>query len=59
MKFSHTEIYYDLWVKLLEFYNSFRAWMLSQIDAPATSHELVGLCKNPEDTISKWVACGG
>lgn len=59
MKFSLIEIYYDLWVKLLEFYKSFHARMLNKIDAPPNSHDWVGLYKNSEDAIPKWVACSG
>lgn len=55
-KFSFAEDYYDLWVKLLKYYEAFHERMRSQHDAQPISMEWVSLYKNPEEALPKWVA---
>lgn len=57
--FSLVEIYYDFWLKQMEFYVSYGDKMLGQCETPFTLQEWVGLYRNQECTLPKWVVCVG
>ena len=48
LKFSFVEVYYNLWIKLVEHYGLFCEGIRSQHGAKPTSHEWVGLYENAE-----------
>ena len=51
------EVHHDFWLKLIKFYGPFRERMLNQQNAYLTSQKWVGLYRNAEDALPKWVVC--
>lgn len=54
-KVSLVEVYYDFLVELLKYYEPFHERMRSQHGAQPILKEWIGLYKNPEDVLPKWV----
>ena len=58
-KFSLAKLYYEFWVKLVEFYGPFRDRMCGQHKAQPTPPKWVGMYIIPKDILPEWVATIG